>query len=278
MEREGIFLNSAERQQTISSNIIKLIKEIMDEWWYFTPSYSIDDERCSPGQAVEKFFKKTRNNETQLSSMNDYSQMRNVLNQLNSNLKNYDGRISKLENQRSLSDGDVRRLILEEICFLEEDNKKLKEEIEQLKRQLNAQQQVSKRADHSTLSKANNQQNDDSSSSDQTIEKFNAWAKNPGSPLPPQFYYAEGDLKLREKQDIQNSPTNNATWIMNKDNSIKYLFPNPNAIDQISGKTDTLYSIIGIRSPRGQNKVCVQKPCRVMEGGWIEYRGELSLI
>jgi hypothetical protein len=96
MEWEGIVLNSAERQQTIASNIIKLINEIIEEWWDLTLFYSIDGGKYSRKQAVEKFFEKTRNNEFQLSSMNDNNQIRNFLNQFNSSLNIYDGRISKL--------------------------------------------------------------------------------------------------------------------------------------------------------------------------------------
>jgi hypothetical protein len=177
-----------------------------------------------------------------------------------------------------LSEDDIRSLIRKEIELLTKENKKLREENEQLKSQATIQQQPSKAFNNLTSSKANNQQNNVSSSYDQTIEAFNAWARNPESLLPSLFDYAEGDLKLREKQDIKISSTNNATWIMNRSGSTKYLFPNPNAIDQLGGKIDTLYSVMGNRRAKGQNKVNIQKPCIVMEDGWIEYKGILSLI
>jgi hypothetical protein len=153
----------------------------------------------------------------------------------------------------------------------------LRKEIEQLKKQLN-QQQPLKMSDYSTPLKVNNQQNTTSSSFDKTVEAFNAWAKNPVSFLPSQFNYAEGDLKLREKQNIQFSSAKNATWIINKSGPIKYLFPNPNAIDQVGGKIDALYTVTGNRRARGQNKVNIQNACVIREDGWIEYKGALSLV
>ncbi|MDR1459353.1 MAG: hypothetical protein LBI60_03990 [Bacteroidales bacterium] len=158
---------------------------------------------------------------------------------------------------------------------IEEQLSLLNEEIKQIKRQLGTQQQSLRTYDSpSSVSK----QSIVSPSFDQTIESFNAWAKYPGQSLPSQFQYAEGDLTLREKQDIRFSSTNNATWIINKSGPAKYLFPNPNAIDQIGGKIDILYSVTGNRRARGQNKVNIQKACVIMEDGWIEYKGELSLI
>jgi len=152
-----------------------------------------------------------------------------------------------------------------------------KKEIEQLKRQLNTQQQSSKSSDYSTSIIKNNQQ-DIVSSSDKTIDLFNTWSKNPRSLLPFQYNYAEGDLKLREKQKILSSSSKNATWIINKSGPVKYIFPNPEAIDQLSGKIDVLYTVTGNRRARGQNKVIIQNACVIMEDGWIEYKGELNLL
>jgi hypothetical protein len=270
MEWEEIFLNSAEYQQ-----IVELIKGTIEKWWSLTPAFSIDNESCSHRRALEKFFEKTRANESQVSLINNYyNQVLIFLNQLNSSLKNYDMRISELEKSCALSPNTIRS----EIEFLKKENKILREEIEQLKRQPITRQQSPRALDYSTPVKANNQQSNNSSSCDQTIDAFNAWAKNPGSALPSLFCYAEGDLKLREKQDIQVSSATNAAWIMNRTGPVKYLFPNPNVIDQLSGKIDTLYSVTGNRRARGQNKANVQKPCLVMEDGWIEYKGALSLI
>jgi prefoldin subunit 5 len=251
----------------------------MEEWWNLTPSYQIDGERCSPRQAVEKFFEKARRHESQLSSISSYYQtLQQTLQQIAPHLNKCDERISRLEKLRSLSGEDIVNLIRKEIEPLTIENKKLKEEIEQLKRQLVTQQQQAKTSGHLSPSKANYQQGNDFFSFDQTIEAFNAWAKNPGVSLPSSFCYAEGDLKLREKQEIQPSSANNATWVMNISGSTKYLFPNPNAIDQISGRIDTLYSITGNRRARGQNRVTIQKACCVQEDGWIEYKGALSLV
>ena len=152
-----------------------------------------------------------------------------------------------------------------------------KKEIEQLKKQLSTQIQASKLSANSTLTKIDNQQKF-VSILDQTVEVFNTWAKNPESILPPQFGYAEGELKLREKQKIQSTAKKNAIWIVNKTGSVKYIFPNPNEIVQLSGKIDVLYTVMGNRRAKGQNKVNVQNACVIKEDGWIEYKGTLSLI
>jgi hypothetical protein len=172
--------------------------------------------------------------------------------------QNHDSRLARLENEFAI------------------ENKKLKEELDFLKKQMSV-QQTPKSFDSSNAQKINAQQSIVLSSSDQIVDVFNAWAKNPKTSLPPQFCYAEGGLKLREKQEIKYSSADNALWIVNSSGSTKYLFPNPNLIDQIGGDIDVLYSVTGTRRARGQNKVNIQKACVIMEDGWIEYKGALSL-
>jgi hypothetical protein len=155
--------------------------------------------------------------------------------------------------------------------------KRLKEEISSIKKLL-PMQQTPKLSYSSIRSEMNTQQSIVSSPSDQVVDAFNEWAKNPKSSLPSQFCYAEGELRLREKQDIKRSYDDNALWIVNKTGSPEYLFPNPNVIDQIGGDIDVLYSVTGIRRAKGQNKVYVQKACVIMDEGWIEYKGLLSII
>jgi hypothetical protein len=163
--------------------------------------------------------------------------------------------------------------------MLKEELGSIKEELAFLKRQMNMRQIP---AVHEPLPapRVNTQQSIVSSASDQTVDAFNEWARNPKKILPSQFYYAEGELKLREKQDICRSSADNSLslWIVNKSGSTRYLFPNPNAIDQIGGDIDVLYSITGTRRARGQNIVVIQKACVVMEDGWIEYKGLLNII
>jgi hypothetical protein len=75
-------------------------------------------------------------------------------------------------------------------------------------------------------------------------------------------------------------PFSDATWIANRTGSVKYLFPNPNVIDQIGGKIDVLYKITGNRKARGQNRVKITRACIIVDSstGWIDYKGELTLL
>jgi hypothetical protein len=272
----GNFLISEQQRQ-----LENFINGLINQWWE-SPQ---DGRTYSRKYVIDENIRKNRDNESQLYELicgltREVEQLKSqaiTQQQVSLDLKSYEKRMSVLEKQ-SFSSESVKHLIRQETEALKKENEILKEEIEKLKKQIGIQQQPLKMNEDLTILKVNNQQNSTSYLFDQTIESFNAWAKNPGSSLPPQFNYAEGDLKLREKQNIQSSSTNNAAWIMNKSGSTKYVFPNPNAIDQLSGKIDTLYTVTGNRRARGQNKVNIQNACVIKEDGWIEYKGALTLI
>jgi myosin heavy subunit len=187
-------------------------------------------------------------------------------NRFSQNIENF---VQKMQNTIDSLQSGLKELACE--------NKNLKEEIAALKSQMNA-LQTSKSFDSSNTQKMNTRQSVGSSSSDQIVATFNRWAKNPGALLPGQFRYANGELKLREKQEIKSCYDGNALWIVNTSGSTKYLFPNPNSIDQIAGDIDVLYKVTGTRNARGQNKVDIQEACVIKDDGWIEYKGTLSLI
>jgi peptidoglycan hydrolase CwlO-like protein len=107
---------------------------------------------------------------------------------------------------------------------------------------------------------------------------FNQWAQNPHLPLPQYFTYVTNvKLEFRTKQDF--SDTNTETdWIRNTVGEKKYLFPNPNKIDNLSGPIDKLYKVVGTRKVKGANSVKVTSACQIKEGNFIEYQGELLLM
>jgi preprotein translocase subunit SecG len=109
------------------------------------------------------------------------------------------------------------------------------------------------------------------------IEAYNAWAANPVSSLPTAFTYLEGDMRMREEQNLK--PTaNESMWITNKDGSQKYLFPNPNLFDQMTDLKDTYKIDISELKPKGQNRIRIITPCKLSDNGFIVHKGELELL
>lgn len=110
------------------------------------------------------------------------------------------------------------------------------------------------------------------------VAVFNNWAKNPSPSLPQYFTYVKiPKLDFRTKQEF--SDTNTETdWIRNTVGEKKYLFPNPNKIDSLSGSVDKLYKVVGIRKSLGANSVKITIACQIKEGNFIEYQGELVLM
>jgi len=110
------------------------------------------------------------------------------------------------------------------------------------------------------------------------VAVYNNWAKNPSLSLPQYFTYVKiPKLDFRTKQEF--SDTNIETdWIRNTVGEKKYLFPNPNKIDSLSGSVDKLYKVVGIRKSLGANSVKITNACQIKEGNFIEYQGELTLI
>jgi len=110
------------------------------------------------------------------------------------------------------------------------------------------------------------------------VAVYNNWAKNPTLSLPQYFTYVKiPKLDFRTKQEF--SDTNTETdWIRNTVGEKKYLFPNPNKIDSLSGSVDKLYKVVGMRKSLGANSVKITNACQIKEGNFIEYQGELVLM
>jgi len=156
------------------------------------------------------------------------------------------------------------------------ENQKLKNEIDQLKIKISQEENKSNASPIASME--NNKKSVASIPSDNIIKIFNDWASELKTNLSSQFFYADGELKLREKQNITRTDNNKSLWIINKSGNIKYLFPNPNAIDEIGGNIDTVYTVTGTRKAKGQNRVNILKACEINDDGWIEYKGELTLL
>jgi hypothetical protein len=110
------------------------------------------------------------------------------------------------------------------------------------------------------------------------VAAFNQWAQNPHLPLPPYFTYVTNvKPEFRTKQAFTDTSTE-TEWIRNTAGEKKYLFPNPNKIDNISGPIDKLYKVTGIRKAKGSNSIKVTEACQIIEGNFIEYQGELILF
>ncbi|GMO69863.1 MAG: hypothetical protein Ta2A_18270 [Treponemataceae bacterium] len=117
-----------------------------------------------------------------------------------------------------------------------------------------------------------------SASLDTIVQGFNVWAANPVLPLPNAFYYlANNDMRIRTAQSTDG--TNAASkWISNKEGSKKYLFPNPNWLDQNTDISE-LYTIdLSKLTIKGRNKLKIKVPCEMTDIGYINYTGELELL
>jgi hypothetical protein len=111
-----------------------------------------------------------------------------------------------------------------------------------------------------------------------SVAAFNQWAQNPHLPLPQYFtYVANVKLEFRIKQEFTDTGTE-TDWIRNTIGERKFLLPNPNKIDSLSGPVDKLYKVAGIRKGKGANSVKVTNACQIKEGNFIEYQGELTLV
>lgn len=109
------------------------------------------------------------------------------------------------------------------------------------------------------------------------VAVFNRWAQNPRMPLPEYFtYVAIPKPELRTKHDLIDTDTE-TDWIRNTIGEKKYIFPNPNKIDRISGPVDKLYKVDGTRKSLGVNQVKITSACEII-GNFIEYDGKLTLL
>ncbi|MDR1459354.1 MAG: hypothetical protein LBI60_03995 [Bacteroidales bacterium] len=110
------------------------------------------------------------------------------------------------------------------------------------------------------------------------VAVFNQWAQNPHLPVPQYFTYVTNvKLEFRIKQEFTDTNTE-GEWIRNTIGEKKYLFPNPNKIDNLSGPVDKLYNVVGTRKAKGTNSVKITSACQIKEGNFIEYQGELMLM
>jgi predicted nucleic acid-binding Zn-ribbon protein len=110
------------------------------------------------------------------------------------------------------------------------------------------------------------------------VSVFNQWAQNPHMPFPQYFTYVTNvKLEFRTKQEFTDTTTE-TEWIRNTIGEKKYLFPNPNKIDNLSGPIDKLYKVAGTRKAKGTNSVKITSACQIKEGNFIEYQGELTLM
>jgi hypothetical protein len=109
------------------------------------------------------------------------------------------------------------------------------------------------------------------------VEAYNEWAAKPVSHLPAAFTYLEGDMRMREEQNLK--PTaNESMWITNKYGSQKYLFPNPNLFDQMTDLKDIYKMDLSKLKAKGQNRIKIIKACEMSDKGFISYGGELELL
>jgi uncharacterized protein YlxW (UPF0749 family) len=110
------------------------------------------------------------------------------------------------------------------------------------------------------------------------IAVFNKWAQNPSRPLPEYFSYVTiFKPEFRTKQDFTDTDKE-TDWIRNTIGEKKYLFPNPNKIDNLSGPIDKLYNVEGTRKGQGLNSIKIINACQIKEGNFIEYKGDLVLL
>jgi hypothetical protein len=113
---------------------------------------------------------------------------------------------------------------------------------------------------------------------DDPVAAFNQWAQNPHLSFPEYFTYVTNvKLEFRTKQEFTDTKTE-TEWIRNTIGERKYLFPNPNKIDNLSGPIDKLYKVAGTRKAIGTNSVKIINACQIKEGNFIEYQGELMLL
>jgi len=116
------------------------------------------------------------------------------------------------------------------------------------------------------------------SGSNDPIDLFNIWAKNPGSRLPSGFSYVREEPKMRASQVLTETTVDTAKWIINKIGEKKYLFPNPNSFDPMTDISRMYAMSVDGLKPKGQNRIQVIKACEMTDSGFINFPGELVLL
>jgi len=147
----------------------------------------------------------------------------------------------------------------------------------------NLKQLIEKSNDEFSLLKIDIEKNSEKLARKEQVENdpiyaFNQWAQNPHLSFPEFFTYVSNvKLEFRTKQEFISTQTE-TDWIRNTVGEKKYLFPNPNNIDNLSGPIDKLYKVTGNRNAKGLNSVKISSACEIKEGNFIEYQGELLLL
>jgi hypothetical protein len=110
------------------------------------------------------------------------------------------------------------------------------------------------------------------------LEAFNRWAANPApGTLPLGFRYAEGEFRIRSKNDYRQSSSGSSKWIVNTTGGKKYLLPNPLSFDLLTNISE-LYQMDMSRLQPSRNRLKVIKPCELLDEGYINYPGELIIL
>jgi hypothetical protein len=156
---------------------------------------------------------------------------------------------------------------------LEKEKSCLSQECDKLRRENSVLQQ--KNTTSTTIKHNDTTLRESSIVDNKIIAEFNAWSSNPVNPLLPNFKYINGDIKIRSEQVFIDSF--GTKWIINRNESKKYLFPNPNLFDEATDISE-FYKITGTLKSKGQNKIRIIKPCEIGDKGYINYPGELQII
>jgi len=110
------------------------------------------------------------------------------------------------------------------------------------------------------------------------VSQFNMWASNPNVKLPFAFYYINNEPKRNIAQNFNESSAGAPTkWILNRNGNIKYLFPNPNFMDDVTDISEFYLMDLTRLKPKGLNKIKIVEPCKI-EDDIIRFQGKLDLL
>ena len=113
---------------------------------------------------------------------------------------------------------------------------------------------------------------------EEILDKYNTWAAQPAAILPSVFYYLKTDMTIRTSQNIDDESSSPTKWITNRIGEKKFLFPNPNSLDDRTDITSLYTYDLALLKPKGQNRIKIISPCEMMNNGFIQLPGEFQLI